>query len=259
MNKDRQIGVVKETKDYFKFKKFNGNRDLSEKSIKFIETSISISGWKPEPILVNEHYEVCDGQHRLEVAKRHNLPIPYLVINGLTPDDCVRINAKRRNWTSADYIQHWADLGNDSYKYLEKIKNTIGKNFNYQIILYAIAGTDSVFGKDRKVSLADGNVKITEEQYQKAFYKLQFLDDLLPYIKQVKGNKTNLQKAILLAYDYKDINNERLSKVIKEGYKKIIAPTSIEFGVEQIEELYNYHLVNKVWFLRYYKENRSKK
>ena len=119
MNKDRQIGVVKETKDYFKFKKFNGNRDLSEKSIKFIETSISISGWKPEPILVNEHYEVCDGQHRLEVAKRHNLPIPYLVINGLTPDDCVRINAKRRNWTSADYIQHWADLGNDSYKYLE--------------------------------------------------------------------------------------------------------------------------------------------
>ena len=57
------IGQIYVTKDYTKFKTLDGNRALSRSQIKKLTRSFE-SEQIPLPIIINEKYEVIDGQHR---------------------------------------------------------------------------------------------------------------------------------------------------------------------------------------------------
>lgn len=255
---DKIIGLVQETYNYDKFKKQLGNREIYDQALKTIDRSTKEFGWKPEPIFVNEKYEVCEGQHRLTYAKEHNLPIPYIVRKGLTADDCIRINARRKNWTRKDYIDHYAELGNPSYKKIKELKEKY--DLEYSIILYALTGssTEGVSGNTTK-GLLMGKLVFEENQVVEAQRKLAFIHSLLPEINAIKGRKNTLCWALMIAYECKDIDNNRLKKVIKEGYKRTNPPIDLINSLLLIEDLYNYHIGKKVWLVKYYEENVKNK
>lgn len=58
---------IYKTDDHTLFKKLEGNRDV--RSVEKIIKSIDNVGYVLSPILVNEKYEVIDGQNRLEACK----------------------------------------------------------------------------------------------------------------------------------------------------------------------------------------------
>ena len=265
-NTENTINYVWETKNYEKFNKLKGNRIINEKNIKLIDISVQENGWKPEPILVNERYEVCDGQHRLEYAKRHNLSIPYLIIKGLKPKDCIRMNSKRVNWSADDYINFYAEQGNENYQRIRQLRQ-IFDDIDLSTILYATTNKVnsitrfSKVDKNRKgsASLFDGELECSEDDYWKAWHKLQYLMYFLPYVKKIGGAKRYMLKEILIAYEWSEIDNERLKKVFKEGYNRVPPPINMTSADEIIEELYNYRLSKKVWFTKYCKERNLQK
>ena len=66
------------TTDYNLFTYLIGNRDIVDKHVKDLSSQIDERDLNI-PIIVNEKMEVCDGQHRLEACKHHQLPVYYIV------------------------------------------------------------------------------------------------------------------------------------------------------------------------------------
>ena len=99
------MNSVLQTTDYDMFKVRDWNRNISSSNMKKIDASVKAQGWLKHPIMVNEKMEVADGQHRLAYAKQHNLPVYYVVVPGLSINDCVVMNNARTSWTLIDYIK----------------------------------------------------------------------------------------------------------------------------------------------------------
>lgn len=103
----KPLSTVWETSDYSLFKKLDANRIVTDARVKkllasFGEKVIDI------PIIVNQYYQIMDGQGRFETRKRLNLPIPYIIIPDLDLTDCVRLNRYNSNWTIDDWVDSWA-------------------------------------------------------------------------------------------------------------------------------------------------------
>ena len=257
MNKDKQIGTINETYDYWKFKKQKGNREITTKGLRILEISVEKNGWHPEPILVNEYFEVCDGQHRLEYAKKNHLPIPYIVRPGITPSMCIMINSRRKNWTSDDYVKHYAELGNESYQKILDLKSRF-PNFTLSLIIRIIkSGGTSVYGTENKV-LAEGKLKLEEDEYWNAFYKLQYINSIYEKIKKIKGSQFYLIRAICSIYDMEEVDKDRLATTISDWGKEFSPIANVISAIEQIEEYYNYKLRYKVPIVENYKKRLLK-
>lgn len=108
--------IIQKTEDYKLFKFVRGNRIPSKGHLYHLTKSVLKKNLLPyEPILVNENYEVIDGQHRLMVAKSNKLPIYYIIAEGLGLEDVQMLNSNMSVWSARDYMNSYADLGNSHY------------------------------------------------------------------------------------------------------------------------------------------------
>lgn len=242
MRKDKEIGKIYATNDYDKFHRYEWNRIPKQTTLKKIDKSVEENGWKVEPIIVNEEYGIYDGQHRWLYAKEHNLPLYYMIIPGLTKEDCQRMNAVRTSWLVSDYINFYASQGNTSYALLKAL-DSVYTSFDYGVLLYSLIGVS--YGGGSIKMIQSGEFHCTTQQYNDAIDKLDYLTDLLPAIKSIKGRKTQLCWAIMFAYDLPEIDNERLSKVIKENCNNINPPVDTESALNELERIYNYNIKKK--------------
>ena len=74
-----KVGFVYSTEDYSVFQKLNGNRDVLESRKNKIMESILERGWIRNPIVVNQKFEVIDGQGRLEALQELKMPVEYVI------------------------------------------------------------------------------------------------------------------------------------------------------------------------------------
>ena len=79
---DKKVAVIYETDNYDKFKIIDGNRPI-EHAKKIVE-SIKEIGMLWQPVLVNERFEIIDGQGRYLASKTLGKKILYVVQPGLT-------------------------------------------------------------------------------------------------------------------------------------------------------------------------------
>lgn len=105
------------TDEFDKFKLIDSNRNDWELRAKNIAKSVKKVNYIPAPIIVNEKYEIIDGQARFTYCKQTKTPITYLVIKGLTVDDCVAMNASTTRWVISDYIESYAQRGWNDYEF----------------------------------------------------------------------------------------------------------------------------------------------
>lgn len=255
MNKDKEIGKIYETKDYDKFNKYDWNRNINKATLLKIERSVQENGWRVEPIIVNEEYGIYDGQHRYIYAKEHNLPLYYMVIPNLTREDCQRMNAIRTSWKNQDYIHFYAIQGNPSYLMLSSLDSTY-TSFDYGVLLFAL--NKITYGGGTLKLIQSGNFTCTKEQYADAIDKLDFLTDLLPALKCIKGRRTQMCWAILFAYDLENVDKERLARVVNDNCNNINPPVDIESAIKELERVYNYKIrkENTVYLLTEWKKSR---
>lgn len=63
------------TDNYAKFKRLDGNRGVQLMRVKKVMDSVKANGYIYSPLIVNERYEVVDGQARLEAFKQLGIPV----------------------------------------------------------------------------------------------------------------------------------------------------------------------------------------
>lgn len=97
------------TLDHDLFKIVVSNREVDERHVNKLMKAIKIKDLLHiNPILCNSSYEVIDGQHRLEAAKRLNVPVYFILDNEISKKDIATINSNQKNWSTVDYINYWS-------------------------------------------------------------------------------------------------------------------------------------------------------
>ena len=113
------------TKNYSMFSHSKWNRLVSEKHVQNLMQGIKKNNQlEINPIVVNSSWEVIDGQHRLEVAKRLKIPI-YYVKKDFSDDNpyIFTANLYQNKCRMSDAIEYYADFKSDrNFQILRGIK-----------------------------------------------------------------------------------------------------------------------------------------
>lgn len=99
-----KISLVYKEEKYGKFKMLLGNRIVEQRRVDTIKKSIIENGWVMNPIVINENWEIIDGQGRFTALRELNMPIYFVVARGAGINECRALNIKQKNWTVKDYI-----------------------------------------------------------------------------------------------------------------------------------------------------------
>lgn len=241
---------VRVTNDYDKFKRLYGNRGVDELRVQRIIKSINKVGYIINPILVNERYEVIDGQGRLEALRRLELPVYYIVVDGIGREECIQMNINQTNWTILDYIGSHAELGNESYTRLLQLIRSYGKTFKMAIILYAT--TMKIWRNISK--LKEGEFECSQEDFEQAQEALSWLTRFVPMFSRLQGHTEYYYMALIFCYTDNEVDKTRLYDKLTALQAGLIPVVTMQQALEQIEDAYNDHSRRKVYIKTNYRK-----
>lgn len=102
------------TTNYSLFKLMPDNRNLNLLHVKRLIESFN-EKYLICPIIVNEKYEVIDGQHRLQACKETNKPVYYIIIRGYGIQEVQVLNTNQKNWNHLDFLNMYVQEGRRPY------------------------------------------------------------------------------------------------------------------------------------------------
>ncbi len=240
-----KAGVYYRTDEYERFRPLDGNRNVTHQRAQKIVKSIEKVGYLDAPILVNERYEVIDGQGRLEACKLLGIPVLYIMQNGLGINECVQMNIHQSNWKLTDYIHSYAVQRDVSYIYLENLMKAFPR-LSLLAIVNAINGNS---GSGCNATVQSGMFKCSEAEYMTAMDILSFESQFVDIIdaKRIGGRKELWFYALAFAFRHEGVDNERMAKQFYSQQFLITPVATTEQAVEILEQMYNAHIRKKVY------------
>lgn len=250
---------MNKTKNYKLFKRLDGNRELYEPNVKKLVKSISQRGYIGQPVMVNENFEIIDGQHRFEALKRLGMEIPYEVRKGYGLLEMQRLNESQKEWSVKDTILSEAKMGNQSYKWLVELYEDYS-SFGYTR-LASICKNKTSNGNVTK-SIKQRWFTITYEEYQNARGCCEWLAQIDTILSTYHGRKTRMLDALTWCYFNEHIDNKKLLDKIEKHFLKTVKNLgSVSQCLLDIETIYNkYNTVEYTpIYEMYMKEKRKSK
>lgn len=108
-NPRKIMNDLQKTNQYNLFKILSGNRPIDRGHVKKLQQSIlKDNRLNLHPIIVNENYEVIDGQHRLECAKNLGLDIFYIKSDTISDEHLIDCNVNQKSFEVENYIEYFA-------------------------------------------------------------------------------------------------------------------------------------------------------
>lgn len=228
------------TSDYDEFKLLDANRDPKKATrINKIKRSINEVGQIPTPIIVNEHFEVIDGQARLQVFKELGLPVYFMIVPGTGIPECISVNQASTAWNTTDYIDSYAAQGDENYRFLKRAIERF--QLPLRTIIYAYTGLVSVpLPKIKK-----GYFHIDDSRIADGYKMLCWLHDNIDVFEGIKGHVSSAQVALLFCWEHASIDNSRMVKVLRAKKHELASFSMIEDWLGMFENLYNNNLSQK--------------
>lgn len=238
---EKKIGNIYETNNYGIFKIKEENRQIDTNKVSTLIKQLREDKRQLQPIIVNDKYEIYDGQHRYAALKELGWNIRYFIDSELTTDNIISMNTSQNKWQTPDYLHKQSTENNEYAKTLIEIQEKLG--FTAPVSLRAIC---SKVINDRAIRL--GNYEFTKEQYANGIKKLQWLYNLEKEITKTRtiASKRALERTLLKILDLENINQKRLyDNIIKKYGEKKYKYGNLEECEQALEEIYNYKETNK--------------
>lgn len=244
---------IKSTTNYEMFKKLEGNRATTVARVNKIKKSIMTVGYITSPILVNENMEIIDGQGRFEALKELRLPVEYIVQKGLNVKECIAMNIYQTNWKVIDYIKSYAAKGNPDYLRLTSLMTEFPLVATTEIMAIALFE----LGRFDPLKVREGNLEISEEQYEEAREKLKFIYPIAEKYKSITRIRLILNAMLYCLY-IPGIDKYRLkTKVISILETGKIPPIpTVDEAMQLMEEIYNRNSKRETFYI--YTEYRKR-
>ncbi len=252
-----EVNKVYKTSDLSIFKNVDGNRVPNLQHIRRLTDSIANYGMKCNPIIVNEKYEVIDGQHRLAAAKDAETFVYYIVINGYSLSEVHTLNLNQKNWSKRDFMEGYANMGVESYIKLSKFSK-INDDFNFSSCIGMCSNTtgnkSTLANKYRQDAERIGQPQVFEEGTWKG-KDFELAQEWANKIRMIKPFYQNYNKStfvstlITLFKNDKFDFNEFMHKLRLQPTALVDCGNSSQYKT-LIEDIYNYRSRKKI-SLRY--------
>lgn len=253
-NNEIVSNTVYRTTDYDLFKRLEGNRAVLSNRVNKIIKSIKKNGYIMNPIIVNEKYEVIDGQGRLEALRVMNLPVDYIVIKGLGREQCIALNAYSTIWSMVDYISAYCEDGNENYIRLQEVIDAFPE-INTPIKIILVTGVASV----QSSSIKAGTIKVTSEMAEQAKKDLTFARQFMGPLQRVRGTSQYYIYALVFAKKC-GASQGRLLDVIENN---VLPPApNLRIALDTVSDLYNKNLKikeNRIYLYKDYEDTMTDK
>jgi hypothetical protein len=249
MSKKTFNPIIQTTTNYTMFKFINGNRDVNQIHVRRLKESFQK---KPllSLIIVNEKYQIIDGQHRFQVHMELGLPINFVVAYGYGVSEVQTLNVNSSDWKKKDFLHGYIKKGNNDYIEFERFQKTYPK-FNFTTCLKLLSGLRSSSTK----SLGDG-YKTISQSFEKGEFKIKNLKeshdrakmllDYEPYF--AKFNDNSFVVAIMYLFEHKNYkHSEMISKLRFQPNSITSCKNQVQY-LSLLEDIYNYHRREKVSF-----------
>ena len=255
---------VRSTTDYGQFKYVSGNRILNEANINAIATQIRQHG-QQQPIIINERYEIIDGQHRLEACKKLKIAVEYIKRKGATIEDVISTNIVGKKWSLEDYIHRFATEGNQNYiDLLEFVQVAKSKGFSTSTAIFIAKGNngcESYYMWDDQIVRPHGSKILpgAKRLYRVGsaevlgFFKMPNKDEANKRLNQIMAfsdfsfyNKVSFVKAINQCVRIKEMDFNRLLQSARKNPRRFTNEATTENFIQMFEEIYNWRRQNKL-------------
>jgi hypothetical protein len=193
------------TKEYDRFKVLKGNRPVESKHINQILKSYHIDGALLSIVVVNEKFEIIDGQHRFEVQKRMRLPVNFIIMEGYSRKECQVFNAIAKKWSTQMFINSFVGDKNVHYLQLDELMK------RYEFLTINIASnllmtkcTSNILKQEKFVT--DGGIYLEACEIAS---KMRDIINLFPVYTVI--SKTNfLYRALVKMIKHPEYNHQRM-------------------------------------------------
>ena len=235
----QKCATIYETDEYNAFRLLEGNRDIrhSNKIIK----SIQEIGLLMSPILVNERFEIIDGQGTFSACKALGLPVRYVIQNGIGVKEAQYLNKFQTNWKLDDYI-HSYSVGSEKKESFENLTAVMNQfpEYDYSIIVRAASqsGNRQITGK----LIKDGNYEMSFDDMNRAIRRLAILrrfDDALKNVKFAKKYRMALVYVIAKSETEPRISVEQLVDGVATNINICEKVTTVGGAIQNIDFCYN--------------------
>ncbi len=209
---------IKRTKNYDQFLTVKGNRKVQIGHVNNLIKVIAKHNLLPQFVgVVTKDGYIVDGQHRLQAAKANDLWFYFSVIPETIDDIIVSlVNAVQLKWTIDDYVNFFADRGNEQYIWIRELHNQY-KVSTSSLIQYFTRGS----GGGRLSKMRSGKLIVYKSLEDQA-YLLALLEGYMDLKKSLDKEIWSDQDFIrALRVIFQQFNSEQVKAAI-ESYGKII-------------------------------------
>lgn len=236
----KEVATVYRTNDLSMFKTLKANREVGESRKQMLIKSIDQNGYLTSPIIVNERFEVIDGQGRLAACKELGSPIDYMIVPGAGIKECMVLNMNTKNWRTIDFIESYAEQGSQDYIRLRELSK-IGLGYRTYMFANCMYGGSGA----NDDTIKNGNARSSEETYKNAKAALEYLKTVKPFTDRIDGRRADMECAVLFAYKDKNCDNARLSGALSKYYHIIQGVVGVKMAMDELAKIYNRNLKGK--------------
>lgn len=227
---------MKQTTNYSLFKVKQGNRVVNQKHVNKLKESFQKHDYLPScPIIVDEDFNVIDGQHRLEAAKQLGIAIFYVVEKEPDNDLLIDLNVTQRKWSSTDYINYFAEKGNEHYIRFRRLLNEIPMDVN---TILDMAKLQDVGGHYLQSVVKTGELTIDKVEIARAHFMYENILTLRDALRiKLTGR---MVRALVQMQRNPKFSWDTMIKKAKQFYVKSYPCATKQEWTDMLTMLYNY-------------------
>ena len=246
--KDSKINSdVMKSSDYEKFSILEQNRVVNDKHVNELVVSIQNSG-QLTPIIINEKFEIIDGQHRFDACKILKIPVMYLISYKTSINEVILMNNTQKSWKLHDYLRCFSDKkwhNHEIYQKVDKFMREHNLKLSTCIVLLS-EGTGSGNSLGNAVAL-QGQGLIS---FKKGIYRIgnltraqaiaKILSEIKAFAPDLVGSDRFCRSYCKLSLEPKWNHNSAVYQ-IKKYRRKYDGASSKEEALQGLLAVYNYN------------------
>lgn len=222
---------VRATRDYDKFKRIIGNRPVKIPHVNALIKSIAGNNllYGFVGVVTKDDY-IIDGQHRLEAAKANNLWFYYIKIEEKIDDIIVAlVNSSHLAWRPDDYVNFYAERGNEQYIFLKEEHNESGVSVANLVSLWRNKGN----------RLKKGELSLFSNDEEKKLL-IEMLEAFLS-LKDTISTKVFLDREFVVACRvmFQQVSSSDIIEAINKGHLEVTPQTVTKDYLRIFEALFN--------------------
>lgn len=248
--------VVRSTTKYSIFSFLNGNRKLNMPHLKRLEISMS-ARQLIAPIIVNEYYQIIDGQYRFTVCKKLNIPVYYLMLPNYGIEEVKILNTNSSNWTKYDFLKMYCDMDYPEYQKFRQFMNDY-PDFGIascEFLLTAKTGKGTIktdkelrtesnkYGRVTLRDFEDGNLVCFN--YELSCEMAQKILMIKPYSSEVY-NRKEFVSAMMQMFKNENYDHNEFIQKLRQQPTSLVLCINVEQYKKLVEDIYNYRRRDKI-------------